>query len=181
MTQIKTIKIPENADISLVSINYKRYIIVKKINSDYKFYIYVPENISIIKPKSLKNLLISTKEIKNILFDQFCTSLEDSIKNIKFTYKKKLLLKGLGYRMNLVKNTDKIRFKIGFSHFVYLKIPKTVIVRAKKTYITIKTANKVLLGNFVNRIKCLKTPDSYKGKGFWHKYQNQKLKELKKK
>jgi hypothetical protein len=38
-----------------------------------------------------------------------------------------------------------------------------------------------LIGNFIDKIVSLKTPDSYKGKGFWLKYEARTLKIIKKK
>ena len=40
--------------------------------------------------------------------------------------------------------------------------------------------DKVTVGNFVNKIRNLKFPDSYKGKGFWYKNEVIKLKEINK-
>ena len=45
----------------------------------------------------------------------------------------------------------------------------------------IEGKNKVTVGNFANKIKCLKTPDCYKGKGFSYKYEEIILKKIKKK
>jgi ribosomal protein L6P/L9E len=36
------------------------------------------------------------------------------------------------------------------------------------------------IGNFLKKIKNLKAPDSYKGKGFWYKNESKLLKEIKK-
>jgi len=41
--------------------------------------------------------------------------------------------------------------------------------------------NKVDVGNFLDKIISLKAPDSYKGKGFWFKYQKKDSETCKKK
>jgi large subunit ribosomal protein L6 len=81
-------------------------------------------------------------------------------------FKKKLVLKGLGFRMNVVENFEKIEFKLGFSHLIYITIPKTIKVKIKKNKINVEGTNKVLVGTFINKILSLKIPDCYKGKGF---------------
>jgi len=49
-----------------------------------------------------------------------------------------------------------------------------------KNTLTIEGVDKVKVGNFVNKIRNLKLPDSYKGKGFWYKNEVIKLKEINK-
>jgi large subunit ribosomal protein L6 len=95
--------------------------------------------------------------------------------------RKKLLLKGLGYRAIL--NDEKfLDLKIGFSHSVKILIaPDKIRLKINKKTITIKGFIAADVGNFAERIRRLKLPDSYKGKGIWYKNENKILKLLKKK
>jgi len=81
----------------------------------------------------------------------------------------KLKLVGIGYRSIPVENfKDKlILFKLGFSHFIYYRIPKEINFFCKKQ------TQLFLLGNsyqqttqIANSIKSIKKPEPYKGKGF---------------
>ena len=81
-------------------------------------------------------------------------------------YKKKLILKGLGFRCNVNEKLKSVEFKLGFSHLLNLSIPENVKMTVRKSYINIESTNNILLGNFINKIISLKRPDSYKGKGF---------------
>ena len=92
-----------------------------------------------------------------------------------------MTLKGLGYRITIIENRTKIEFKIGFSHLIRLSIPNGIKAKGKKNLLHLECKNKILLGNFVDKIVSLKLPDSYKGKGFWFKYQTKTLKIIKKK
>lgn len=66
------------------------------------------------------------------------------------------------------------------SHIVTLEIPKGIDIILVKNNIYVKSFNPSLLGSFVNRIKNLKYPDSYKGKGFWFQTEKKILKVMKK-
>jgi len=96
---------------------------------------------------------------------------------------KKLKLIGVGFRVSYLKvlNSDLLWFKLGYSHAVYFKIPKTLNVFCLKS-------NKLfLLGNsftFISQIAALirsyKIPEPYKGKGILYMSEKITLKEGKK-
>jgi large subunit ribosomal protein L6 len=91
-------------------------------------------------------------------------------------YKKKLNLKGIGYRISLTEENNKsiLTFKLGYSHLFFFKIPKGLNVLVPKP-------NKLLIfGSDLEKIffvtsfiKSLKVPDSYKGKGLF--FENDKI------
>jgi len=93
-------------------------------------------------------------------------------------YKKRLFLKGLGYKIDyrLIDKEKKIYdntifdIKIGNSHIISLKkkeIPSKIGFRFRKAkIINIESHDKVFLGNYVKKIVSYKLPDMYKGKGF---------------
>jgi len=93
-----------------------------------------------------------------------------------------LYLKGLGFKINVLKESNVLQLKLGFSHLIYLKIPEeiTKIVLLKKG-LRLESYNVEILGNFIFKIRSYKIPDSYKGKGLYYKYEKEKLKVIKKK
>ena len=48
------------------------------------------------------------------------------------------------------------------------------------TLLIVEGIESAVVGNFLKKIRNLKTPDSYKGKGFWYKNESKVLKEIKK-
>ena len=62
---------------------------------------------------------------------------------------------------------NKIVFTIGFSHKIDFELPKGVAVTIDKTgqKITVKSADKELIGRVCSKIKALRPPEPYKGKG----------------
>ncbi len=78
-------------------------------------------------------------------------------------FEKKLILEGIGYKSEV--KGDKIVFALGFSHPVNVEIPKGLKVTAEKNNITISGSSKEDVGEFAAKIRALKKPEPYKGKG----------------
>lgn len=177
---VKEFNLPENIKISLVIIKNTKFLTISS-NLSTK-YISVPSSIGIQKKGNI--LLFSNilgKDFKVSELNQFINRLQFGIKNLTTNFKKRLILKGLGFRVNINAGMKNAEFKLGFSHLINLKIPENVKMKSTKSFIKIESTDNVLLGNFVNKIIDLKFPDSYKGKGFWYKYQKKTLKVVKKK
>jgi ribosomal protein L6P/L9E len=162
--QSKSILIPQNLKISLVLINTNKFLVFKNL-SNIK-YVSAPLSSLCSKNDNLLTLSYNSSNA-NLLaqFNQFVTRVDATIKSLNNTYRKKLTLKGLGFRITLIEN-KKIEFKLGFSHLIQLNIPQNLKVKIKKNFIFLESNNNVLLGNFMDKIISLKAPDSYKGKGF---------------
>lgn len=177
---LKKIKILENISLQLIYKDEKKLLVIKK-NLESK-YVLIPSFIKLIKEDKflISELLINEKEN---LENYFLTNImiETGIKKIGVSSKKKLILKGLGYRMTFANDSKRIDFKLGFSHLKRLEIPTKIKIKFRKNIINVESLDKNLLGNYISKIRCLREPDSYKGKGFWYKYEKEKLKEIKKK
>lgn len=90
-----------------------------------------------------------------------------------------LLLSGVGFRAQ--KKDNNIEFKLGYSHLVNLpNDPNVKLDIFKNTSLHLHGCSKEQLGNFAARIKHLRLPDSYKGKGIRVRGVNLRLKEGKK-
>lgn len=88
---------------------------------------------------------------------------------------------GVGFRVESIEN-DFLKLKLGFSHYIYIKIPKYIKIKApKKNLLILKSSNDHLLKEFGLRICSFRLPDVYKGKGISRKNQILILKEGKKK
>lgn len=106
------------------------------------------------------------------------------LNGLKTPFVTELVLKGTGYKVAMKKQgTDTtLIFNLGKSHDDVFTVPAEVeVVCPSATEITLKSANKQLLGQTVARIRKLRVVDSYKGKGVLFKGQVVSLKETKKK
>lgn len=97
-------------------------------------------------------------------------------------FKKKLRLKGLGFRISVDMSAKELSLKLGYSHLINIRIPAYITnLKVKKNLLLIESFDDVALGDFVKKISDLRKADSYKGKGFSGQYEKKKLKVIKKK
>jgi len=85
-----------------------------------------------------------------------------------------LELIGLGYRVSIKKG--RIRLGLGFSHVIFLLIPKNVFVVKRKYRILVYSLNRFSLGSFVALLLKFKKLNPYKLKGLKKKHLVYKLK-----
>jgi large subunit ribosomal protein L6 len=83
-------------------------------------------------------------------------------------YKKEMELVGVGYRATSTGQV--LELALGFSHAIYIKLPKEIKVEAKSErnknpLIILESADKQLLGQVCAKIRSLRKPEPYKGKG----------------
>ena len=95
-------------------------------------------------------------------------------------YEKTLELVGVGFRATL--KGKQLNLQLGFSHDINFDIPEGVKISVEKqTIIKINGADKQQIGMVVSKIKSLRPPEPYKGKGIKEKGQYILRKEGKKK
>ena len=95
-------------------------------------------------------------------------------------YEKTLELVGVGYRATI--KGKQLNLQLGFSHDINFDIPEGVKISVEKqTIIKINGADKQQIGMVVSKIKSLRPPEPYKGKGIKEKGQYILRKEGKKK
>jgi ribosomal protein L6P/L9E len=108
--------------------------------------------------------------------------LQTWFKRFKRPTRKKLILVGRGLKATFLRtNTFKIlKLKLEYSHFNLIFIPPSIKIKIRKNILTFESFNSSRLGSFLERIKILKLPNIYKGKGIRVKYFKQNLKQIKK-
>lgn len=89
--------------------------------------------------------------------------IKNMIQGVNTPYEKKLLIEGVGFKVE-VKGAQLV-LALGFSHPVNVEIPKDLKVTAEKGSITISGISKDGVGAFAAKIRSLKEPEPYKGKG----------------
>jgi large subunit ribosomal protein L6 len=103
------------------------------------------------------------------MWGTYTAHLANMLEGVTTGYKKKLMLEGVGYRVEL-KGTNLV-FALGFSHPVNIPVPKEVKAVIEKNTITLTSADKDLLGQFAAVIVAHKKPEPYKGKGILYEGQ----------
>ena len=171
------ISIPEKVRVALAgsSINIEGPLGKKSLNIDldtFDLNIKDGKEISIIPKKIDQN----TKR----LWGMNRSLLNNAIIGANKGYEKTLELVGVGYRAAL--KGKQLNLQLGFSHDINFDIPETVkITVEKQTTIKIIGFDKQEVGMIASKIKSLRPPEPYKGKGIKEKGQYILRKEGKKK
>ncbi len=118
---------------------------------------------------------------KDVFYSSFFRLFQKALVGVSLSFVVRLVFVGVGYRVESL-DKDFIKLKLGFSHFVSVKIPKNIqVFSPKKTLLVLKSVDDQHLKEFCAKICSFKSPDSYKGKGILYKNQIITLKEGKKK
>ena len=98
------------------------------------------------------------------LWGTYASHVKNMLAGVNVGYQKKLILEGVGFKSE-VKGKD-LNLALGFSHGVVVPIPEGLTVTAEKNIITISGINKEDVGQFAAKVRAMKKPEPYKGKGF---------------
>jgi large subunit ribosomal protein L6 len=90
--------------------------------------------------------------------------LANAVKGVAEGFSKTLEINGVGYRADVKGKT--LNLSLGFSHPVVFPIPDGLEIKVnKQTELIIKGADKQLVGEVAAKIRQLRPPEPYKGKG----------------
>lgn len=120
----------------------------------------VEDNKVIVTPKDLENPL------SKALWGTVRANINNMVEGVSKGYTKSLEINGVWYKMEVSGN--KLVLSIGFSHKVEVEAPKNITMKADeklKNTIHFSSIDKQLLGEFVSKVRSLKKPEPYKGKG----------------
>ncbi|MBX2932440.1 MAG: 50S ribosomal protein L6 [Chitinophagaceae bacterium] len=94
--------------------------------------------------------------------------LNNLVKGVTNGYKKELELVGVGFKAANSGNT--LDLSLGYSHNIIIEVPKelkvtTVTEKGKNPIVTLEGSDKQLLGQVAAKLRSLRKPEPYKGKG----------------
>jgi large subunit ribosomal protein L6 len=90
--------------------------------------------------------------------------LANMVKGVSEGFERKLEIVGIGYRAQL--QGKNLQMMLGYSHPVVFPLPEGIQADVdRQVLITLKGADKGLLGQTAARLRSLREPDPYKGKG----------------
>jgi large subunit ribosomal protein L6 len=105
--------------------------------------------------------------------------LSNMVKGVSEGYARKLELVGVGYRATM--QGKDLSLALGFSHPVVFKAPEGISLETpSQTEILIKGADKQAVGQVAAKIRSVRPPEPYKGKGVRYSGEKISLKEAKK-
>jgi large subunit ribosomal protein L6 len=125
-----------------------------------------------IKVEVVENEIIISRpsESKNhkSLHGLYRALIHNMVVGVSEGYKKELELVGVGYRAEA--KGQNLEMSLGFSHEVLIELPNEIKVATKterraNPIITLTCIDKQLMGHVVAKIRSLRPPEPYKGKG----------------
>lgn len=97
---------------------------------------------------------------------------QNSILGVTKGFKKVLIIEGVGYRAAMEGET--VVLHLGFSHPVRFEPPSGITIAVVRNTILVSGVDNALVGQTAAKIRALKKPEPYKGKGI--RYENEVVK-----
>lgn len=106
------------------------------------------------------------------LWGTYASHISNMIEGVNKSFTKKLIIEGIGYKAEV--QGQKITLSLGFSHPVIVQVPVGLSIAVDKGVMTITGPDKEMVGEFAAKIRAMKKPEPYKGKGI--RYENEVVK-----
>ena len=146
-------------DANVVSVKGPLGTLTQKLDSDIR--VEVENNqVIVTRPNDEKRL--------KSLHGLYRALLANMVVGVSAGYKKELELVGVGYRAEA--NGQRLEMSLGYSHDIIMELPQEVRVETKtekrsNPIITLSSIDKQLIGHVAAKIRSLRPPEPYKGKG----------------
>ena len=125
---------------------------------------FLPDISIAIDGKQISLSVAKKNKQTKALWGTYASHIKNMIKGVNEGFEKKLILEGVGYKSQV--NGNKLVLALGFSHPTEVEIPPGLNIKAEKNVLTISGIDKELVGGWSAKIRALKKPEPYKGKGF---------------
>lgn len=152
------VKIVQGVEVSVE----KSFVLVKGLKGELKVHmpkgitVEVNEDALIVKRKD------DSKEAKS--FHGLVRSLlNNAVIGVSEGFSKTLILSGVGFRSSLQGN--KLVLLVGYSHPVEVEKPEGITFTTAENKITVSGFDKQVVGDIASKIRKVKPPEPYKGKG----------------
>ena len=147
------------SDDNVVSVKGPLGVLTQQVNKDLKVEM-VENQVRLSRPSESK----SHKSLHGL----YRALIANMVEGVAQGYKKELELVGVGYRAEA--KGQNLELSLGYSHDIILQVPNEVKVETKterrsNPVITLTCIDKQLIGHVAAKIRSLRPPEPYKGKG----------------
>lgn len=155
----KIISVPKGVEVKVD----QSFVSVKGPKGEMKEAIH--PHVYIISENNEVRINVKEPEVKadKALWGLYGSLIKNMITGVTVGFGKKLEINGVGYKAQV--SGDKIVFNLGFSHPIDFPLPKGIAAAIDKNVISVSGIDKRLVGEVASRIRALKPPEPYKGKG----------------
>lgn len=158
----KPIPIPEHATIAvadhLIALKGPKGELSMALHPDMQ--ITVEDNVAHISPRILNKKSAALWGLSRSL-------VANMAEGVTKGFEKKLEIDGIGYRVAM--EGTGLLMQLGFSHPVRVPVPAGIQFEVERNVITVSGADKGKVGEVAARIRSLKKPEPYKGKGIHYR------------
>jgi len=147
------------SDTNVVSVKGPLGTLTQTVDKDLKVEV-VDGHVLVSRPSESKN--------HKSLHGLYRALIANMVEGVSKGYKKELELVGVGYRAEA--KGQSLELSLGYSHDIILQVPDEVKVetkteRSSNPVITLTCIDKQLIGHVAAKIRSLRPPEPYKGKG----------------
>lgn len=168
----KPIEIPKGVDFNLQGQN----ITVKGKKGEFN---YTVDNAVIVQVDN-NFIMVTAKKARHPMVGTTTKLIRNMIQGVDKGFERKLVLVGVGYRAKVQGNT--LELSLGFSHPVQFQMPEGITVEVpSNTEIIVKGSDVQAVGEIAAKIRAVRPPEPYKGKGVRYSDEKVDIKETKKK
>lgn len=124
--------------------------------------------VSVLSPNSVNFVIDRSRLIKESV--HFVVRIREAMFGLAFGFRKLLRLRGVGFRFMVTDSTD-LWVTVGFSHNIKFRVPRSLVfvstIDERSQTLELFSLNREKMGELVQRIRLVRWPDIYKGKGIW--------------
>jgi large subunit ribosomal protein L6 len=114
------------------------------------------------------NIIVESKKTDKTQYaGLFRTLISNMVNGVKNGFTKELEFAGIGYRANV--EAGALVLNVGYSHPVRIEKVDGIEFSVKDNTITVSGIDKVLVGDMAAKIRSVRPPEPYKGKGIKYK------------
>ncbi len=155
----QSIKIPEKTEVTIS----EGKILVKGPHGELSRAFRVADVEINVKDKEVVVTPKRSTKISRSLWGTYASHIKNMISGVNEPFVKKLVVEGVGYRVEV--SGGSIILSVGYSHQVTLQISESLTVSVEKNEITIVGRDKEEVGEFAAKVRAVRKPEPYKGKG----------------
>lgn len=160
----KPIVIPSGTDVKVSGLTLTVKGPLGTITRDFK-----PSVTLSVVDNALQVSLQKKDRVSLALWGTYAAHAANMIKGVTTPFQKKLIIEGIGFKAEV--KGEELILNLGFSHQIKMKIPKDLKVVVEKGSLIVSGINTELVGQFAAKVRDLKKPEPYKGKGI--RYDNE--------
>lgn len=122
-----------------------------------------------ISDNTISSEIIRNDKFSKSLWGTYMSHIQNMIEGVTNGFQKKLSIEGVGFKWEV--KGEKLQLNVGFSHPVFINIPKNLTISTEKGTLIISGIDKELVTLFAMQVRKIKPVEPYKGKGI--KYENE--------